>query len=89
MLIKNGVKYYEEADLREYGRGYWAGRFEGYLDTKHKSTAYMMGYTHGEADYNTYDADFTADPVFDDLDVVEQLQAHANIDPRKVSRYNK
>ena len=89
MLIKNGTKYYDENDLREYGRGYWAGRFEGYLVQQHKSVAYMLGYNHGEADYNAYDADFTPDPVFDDLDVVEQLQAHANIDMRRASRYNK
>lgn len=89
MLIKNGTKYYEESELREYAQGYWDGRFNGYLIHQHKPTAYLLGYAHGEADYNQYDADFTPDPVFDDMDVVEQLQAHANIDPRKVIRYNK
>lgn len=76
MLIKNGIKYYEEADLREYGKGYWAGRFDGCLLHQHKTTAYLLGYQHGEADYLEYDADFTPDPVFDDLDVVEQLKNH-------------
>lgn len=77
MLIKNGTRYYEEADLREYGRGYWVGRFDGYVDPDFmKSTTFILGYTHGEADYLEYDADFTPDPVFDDLDVVEQIKNH-------------
>ena len=89
MLIKNGTKYYEERDLRDYGHGYWDGRFCGYPDPDLKTAAYRMGFQHGEADYLENDADFEPDPVFDDMDVVEQLTAHANIDPRKVNRYNK
>ena len=76
MLIKNGKKYYCEDDLKAYAYGYWAGRFDGYADTRGHSYAYQLGFQHGEADYLEYDADFTPDPAFDDLDVVEQIKNH-------------
>ena len=94
MLIKNGTKYYEERDTQAYALGYWDGRFHG-VDFQKSSIpapcvqAYDNGFEHGEADYLEYDADFEPDPMFDDLDVVEQLTAHANIDPRKTNLYNK
>jgi len=76
MLIKNGTKYYEEKELREYAQGYWDGRFNGYLIHQHKPTAYLLGYAHGEADYNAYDA-YPEEPiVFDDMDVVDQIKNH-------------
>jgi hypothetical protein len=95
MLIKNGSRYYEEKEVKAYAQGYWDGRFHGVrywsepLPAASCRNAYDNGFMHGEADYLADDADFAPDPVFDDLDVVEQLTAHANIDPRKANRYNK
>lgn len=72
MLIKNGTRYYEEKDLREYGRGYWDGRFNGYCEQdKFKSTTYLLGYTHGEADYNAFDAEPVALDPLDEWDLAE------------------
>ena len=77
MLIKNGTRYYDDKELREYGRGYWDGRFNGWRDiTANVAVPYLIGFEHGEADYLEYDADFEPDPVFDDLDVVEQIKNH-------------
>jgi hypothetical protein len=78
MIVKNG-KTYDDNDLRLYGKGYWDGRFCGYNDSPIKDTntyAYTLGFQHGEADYLANDADFSPDPVFDDLDVVEQIKNH-------------
>lgn len=94
MLIKNGTRYYEDRETKAYAAGYWDGRFHG-VDFQRAEInapcrqAYQLGFAHGEADYLENDADFEPDPVFDDLDVVEQLTAHTNIDPRKTNRYNK
>ena len=82
MLIKNGTRYYIEAELKAYTQGYWDGRFHGVQNWSEPvpaascRQAYAMGYDHGEADYLEYDADFEPDPVFDDLDVVEQIKNH-------------
>ncbi len=74
MLIKNGIKYYEEKELREYAQGYWDGRFEGVLIHQHKPTAYLLGFAHGEADYHALDAYAEEAIAFDDMDVVDQIK---------------
>ena len=57
MLIKNGTKYYIEAELKAYAKGYWDGRFHGAKDWNEDVPAascrqtYENGYLHGEADY--------------------------------------
>ena len=52
MLIKNGTRYYDDKELREYGRGYWDGRFNGWRDiTANVAVPYLIGFEHGEADY--------------------------------------
>jgi len=79
MIIRQNKEWFDHRDMRDYARGYWDGRFNGYEATPREQTnmiPYKMGFQHGEADYLEHDADFSPDPVFDDLDVVEQIKNH-------------